>query len=1104
MALSNKEKIGRVMDAMLPELAKYVEQELRAVYADGWKLHLATGEGNLDIQRLCNTMLAEWEPVFLNGLGKELKSTIHDVRQWRNHFAHQKPFTLDDTLSALIASQKIMEAIDSPIAEQIEKIKIGVMRSLFDDKSKKEQTKMGQEALNLEVPGLRPWREIVVPHKDVAEGDFQQAEFAADLWQVYQKGGTPEYQDAKAFFGRTFVTDGLKELLLNAMKRLRGEGGDPVIELKINFGGGKTHSMLALYHLFGGQYQATELSGIEDILATVGTKEAPTVKRAVLVGVPMRPGAPIKHDDGVVTNTLWGELAWQLGGREGYEIVRATDENATNPGDLLDKLFALVGPSLILIDEWVAYARQLFEREKMLPAGSFDTQFTFAQALCEAARRAKNVLVCISIPASERDGQVYKAQVGDVAGRAALERLQDAVGRSNMVWRPATSDESFEIVRRRLFEPIESDKIAARDATIKKFIEFYRANRNEFPPECCESGYERRMLAAYPIHPELFDRLYGDWSTLEKFQRTRGVLRFMAKVIHSLWDSNAGGALILPASVPLADAEVQSEIAYYLPENWSAVLDKDVDGFGSIPKQLDAEFTSSYGKYSACRRVARTVFMGSAPLKDASNRGINESRVKLGSIQPFESIPTFGDALNKLRQKSAYLYGDANRYWYHTQASVNREAQDRANRITSEQVHAEIKRRLVECFKGTRRGEFGGVHVDVPSADIHDDRELRLVVLSTEHQHKSGRQDTAAIKKAQEYLEFRGSAPRMNQNRLIFLAADSGRFAELEGVVKQSLAWASILEDVKDGALDLDNSNERSARDAVEKAYRDVMVKLGEVVCHVLVPYQAKSNAERTWESIAVKGGIEQAAVQIVKKLEADQLLTRKLGGNVLKLEVEDVPLWRGNHVSVAQLLEDYSRYTYLHRLIDDEALYAAVREGVNKLNPEDGFAYADSFNDESKSYEKLRTQALIEVFQKPSGLLVKPDVAQQILDELVATTPVEEGGTNPIKPGTGIDNQGFANFWGTGNEGGSTTKTSVGKNRFFGRITLGQADFREKAGDVSREVAAQLAKVLGSKVEIVVEIRASSDSGFSDDVLRTVSENCRTLKFESFEFEED
>jgi hypothetical protein len=1091
-----------------PELAKYVEQELRDVYAERWEEYLAPGEGmNLDVQRLVNTIINQWEDAFDAVLPKEVKNTVHDVRVVRNKFAHDVPFTFNDTIAALIDVQRLLEAIQSPASDEVERSKLEFMRQQFEQEAKKEQKKAAaQPLLGLDLTGLKPWRDVVTPHADVAQGKFQQAEFAADLWQIYQGGGTDEYRDPHAFFGRTYLTEGLRELLVNAMRRLGGEGGDPVVELKINFGGGKTHSMLALYHLFGGQARAADLTGVEDVLKASGVREAPVVQRAVIVGTALRPGSPLTHDDGITTRTIWGEIAWQLAGREGYEIVRESDETATNPGDLMDRVFALAGSSLILIDEWVAYGRQLFERKNLLPAGDFDTQFTFAQTLCESARRAQNVLVCVSIPASEREGVVVSnSQAGDDAGRRALERLQDAVGRSNMVWRPATGDESFEIVRRRLFQPVPGELIPARDAVINDFIALYRSNANDFPTECREGDYVRRMKAAYPIHPELFDRLYNDWSTLDKFQRTRGVLRLMASVIHSLWTSGDGSALILPASVPLADAVVQSEVTRYLPESWSAVIDRDVDGASSVPMQLDGEYASTYGRYSACRRVARAVFIGSAPTKDAANRGIDERRIKLGSVQPKETIATFGDALGKLRQKTSYLYADGNRFWYHTQASVNREAQDRADRLTAEEVNGEIVRRLRDLAGPRYRGEFGAIHVDLPSSDIPDDGELRLVVVGMEHLHKAGKQDTEAIAKAKEILEYRGSAPRNNRNRLVFVASDAGRYGELASAVRQHLAWASICKDVEEEKLDLDKSNRDQSKVSVNKTSNDVMVKLGEVVSFVLVPYQPDPRGPIQWESVKVQGTIDQLSTRIVKKLEADEHLTRKLGGIVLRKDIDRVPLWReGKHVSVPQLQEDFARYVYLPRLINDQVLFGAIREGSNLLNGDEGFAYADGFDEEKGEYTRLRLGLLLDETRNLTGWIVKPEIALPLIDAASANVD-HVFDTDPPTNGVVSSRQGdFDNFWGKGadkRETGPATKAL--KTRFHGSIRISHADFREKAGDVSREIAQQLAKVVGSDVEIVVEVVAKSDKGFPDDVLRTVSENCRTMRFDSFEFEE-
>jgi predicted AAA+ superfamily ATPase len=315
---------------------------------------------------------------------------------------------------------------------------------------------------------LKPWREIVTPHNDVASGQYQQAEFAADLWQVHLGQGSDEYRNPAEFFRRTYLTQSLKQLLASSIKRLSGTGGDPVVQLQTNFGGGKTHSMLALYHLFSGA-NAKDLMGVDEVLLEAGLKSLPQAKAVVLVGNKISPGNPSTKPDGTVVRTLWGELAYQLGGQEAFARIAKDDELGTNPGDVLRELFNQYSPCLILIDEWVAYARQLHD-QGTLPGGSFETQFSFAQALTESAKLAKNCLLVVSLPASDGSGEADNVEVGGSRGRDALDRLRNVVGRLESSWRPATAEEGFEIVRRRLFQPlVADDAFKARNVTARAF-----------------------------------------------------------------------------------------------------------------------------------------------------------------------------------------------------------------------------------------------------------------------------------------------------------------------------------------------------------------------------------------------------------------------------------------------------------------------------------------------------------------------------------------------------------------------------------------------------------------------------------------------------------
>ena len=247
-----------------------------------------------------------------------------------------------------------------------------------------------------------------------------------------------------------------------------------------------------------------------------------------------------------------------------------------------------------------------------------------------------------------RHTQADDAEVGGQRGREALTRLRNVIGRVEAAWRPATAEESFEIVRRRLFQPFhDAEQFKARDVVAREFSELYRSQQQEFPAECREADYEQRLKAAYPIHPEIFDRLYTDWSALAKFQRTRGVLRLMAAVIHHQWEQGNRSPLIMPGDLALDDGRVQSELTRYLDDNWAPIIEKDVDGAGSLPLRIDAE-QPNLGKFSASRRVARAIFLGSAPTMGAAHRGIEDRRVKLGCVMPGESPAVFGDALRRL------------------------------------------------------------------------------------------------------------------------------------------------------------------------------------------------------------------------------------------------------------------------------------------------------------------------------------------------------------------------------------------------------------------------------------------------------------------------
>lgn len=1095
-----------------PLMAGYIGKEMNRIYHDNWwKQVLITLNDqydlpisgsyaelidSLDIANCIRLIDREWNSVFRTKLSIDYRTWAKELMGVRNKVAHigQQDFSRNYAERALDTMALLSEAFEDP--EGTEELRGIYREARYGSKDgsiaaggnvapaqggKAEKTSDGvlHNAVGQNLPS---WRTVMQPHPDVAEGRYRAAEFAADLAQVSRGEGAIEYRDPVEFFNRTYVTEGMSGLLVESLQRIAGKGGEPVIQLKTAFGGGKTHSMLALYHIVRGGVNADRLPNLKAVLDRAGLDTFPKANVAVLVGTALDPTKKKNPANlpGYTVSTIWGEMAYQLvtsaGKPDLYEIVRDADRKGVSPGsENLKTLMNACGPCLILMDELVAYAKKIYGVQG-LPAGSYDNFITFIQEITEAARASENSIVVASIPESD-------IEIGGEAGKNALETIEHTFGRMEAIWKPVAANEGFEVVRRRLF--LDCKNPAARDEVCNAFSQMYQENSADFPMESKEVTYRERLAACYPIHPEVFDRLYEDWATLERFQRTRGVLRLMAAVIHELWMANDAGAMIMPGSIPLDMPNVRDELVRHLPDTWNSIIDREVDGKDSIPYQKDRQ-NIRYGSKVAARRVARTIMLGSAPtVRDQSVRGLEASRIRLGIVQPGENIADFNDALNTLHGSLSYLYNNAsgNRFWYDTRPTLRKTAEDRATQVSPAEVDNEIEARLKKL---RREAPFAGLHVcPASSLDVPDDQAARLVILRTSDTYRRKDSKPKALTTVVDILNNRGTSPRIYRNTLAFVAPDQDNLMSLDTEVRRLLAWESIMSDKDD--LNLDGNQIRETQQNLNRSNQTVERQIKETYCWLLVPFIDAYEDMKTiqWEINNIGGGDESIVSKAAKKMKQSDQIIDSWAPALLQMELDNL-LWKdSNDISVKKLWDYLCTYCYLPRLANYSVLENAIIHGVAS---EDYFALAGGYS--NNRYIDLKyNKSVLSINQ--SDLLVKINVALKQLASETPPTPVPPvGPIDPVPPVGPVDPL-------------PPVEPKITNTRFFMSAKLDNTRVNRDVNNYVQEIIQHLQAVEGSEVELTLEVNVHAPKGIPSSTVRTVAENCRTLKVTDFGFED-
>lgn len=924
---------------------------------------------------------------------------------------------------------------------------------------------------------MKPWREVAKPHKDVLAGTFQQSDFAADISRVVNRTATAEYQDAESFFARTYVTEGMKHLLVAVARRLNGLGDEPVIELRTNFGGGKTHTLLAVYHMATYEGSKTTLPGVADVLKAAGVSDVPEAKVAVIDGTALAPNQP-QRKGGYSIRTLWGSLAYQLLGADGYAKVAESDAAGTSPGKvILEDILRSAGPCVILMDELVAYYRQ-FNTGERLSGGTYESNMSFAQALTEAVKGAPNAILLATLPESE-------GEAGGGFGYQALGDLVKVFGRINAIWRPVSAEEGFEIVKRRLFESVTDE--AAMEETCRTFAAYYHENRAALPADVQDATWGERMRKCYPIHPEVFIRLYEDWSTLDKFQKTRGVLQYMAIVINRLWEAGSDEPMIMPASIPLADSSVANKATQFLPNGWNAVLGSEIDGAGAAPERID-QSDPRLGAIDAAVRVARTIFMGSAASTDAQAvRGIDRKRILLGCGIPGQELSFYEDAIGKLREKLQFLFMQNDHYWYDTRPNLSRTMGEIKERIKDAAVRECLEMALKERWGAP--GAIADKHVFEDDRGVPDDVKdgIRVVVLPPDDAY-SAATAKSVFDVAKRYLDKCGTQPRMRKNRLVFLALDLSLNRNIKDVCKTKLAWREVRELISNGGI----NTTRQEADQVEGYLRQStqMLKglVGEGFKYLIVPV-AEGIADLGFDVRKMTVGMNENIGDVVQRtLEGNEYIVEKWAPEFLRDTLMQYYFKDGcAEVPTRKVWQDMASYYNFPRLVSHGVFIEAVRGGVK--GGLFGYAVGKAEDGAYVNFKFAEEPGMIGI--SDAEMLIKKDVAEayrakeaKVTDDEPSTPKTPMEGTNPVP----------------------TTSTSVpviptpSKRKFVGNVKVDVTNGTAGLQQIVDEVIANLA-AKGFNAAVSLEITAQGVNPFSPSLVRTVNENANSLGFTRVDF---
>lgn len=641
-------------------------------------------------------------------------------------------------------------------------------------------------------PLMKPWYELITPHRDIREGRLDEAVFHADLGDVANQTAPDDYNDAYLFFKKTYLTQGLENLLHRVHSTLTEGEGSSVVQIQTPFGGGKTHALVTILHYLRESEEIKELlpSGVPPLIAPV----------VAIAGNHWNPVEGMTSE-GITRRTFWGELAFQLAGKEGYEVFQENDESRISPGKAkIRKFLEEQQPFVLLFDEILEYVNRALDDKKYQTREktgvSLGTQtFSFFQELTEAVALIPRGMMIVTLPSS------YLEDFSDET-EESLARLGKIFGRLESIETPVQDEEVYEVVRRRLFEVETLQKGKMREV-VHRYYQTYQNNHDELPPDLIDLDYRNKMELAYPFHPGVIDILYTKWSTFTTFQRTRGVLRLLANVVEELYQSETKIDLILPGDINLNKPSIRQEFLKHIGPEYEGVIGSDIAGHEAKAQSLDQ--SNRHWNHLA-ERISTAIFYHSFR-GDDSEKGTGLSYIRLAVMRSDTMPALVTDVLQKLTQLLWYLNSSNGKYYFSNIPNLNRMIMDKKE-LFNESFWPEMK----EIIKKEIGDRFRSYLWPENADGIPDNRDLKLIILSPEDSDD----------KIPAWIERKGETFREYKNTLFFALADTAAFASLREDIKKVMALEEIQSLIRSGESELPEDKQADVqrqKHAIERDY---------------------------------------------------------------------------------------------------------------------------------------------------------------------------------------------------------------------------------------------------------------------------------------------